>query len=219
MTYFDDSYQGVGAIAAAAPAPRSAPAPTVGRLVAGSVPREIAGRPRVSVPLRRPKSVYPGVRMTHQAVTRPGMVLSGKRKVVPWTGVLRDYGTLKRRPSGLMVAPAYRPPDVLTAPPPRGFRPRVGSANQIGTGIGTPRVSSLPVRPAFEPSVRTAGAPVTGPEFDDAELALLESQVEPPAFQPEPTPEKVAAKPISTKTLLVLGGVAAVGVYLLMRAK
>lgn len=242
MSYFDDSYQGVGAIAAMAPAPKSAPAPSVGRMRAMTrgMPRSVVRRPRVSRPIAPPKKVYPGVQVVKQSTTRAGIVLEGKRKVVPWTGVLRQYGKLKRTPSGLMVAPVVTRPSIMTAPPPPDAGLRVGSASQIGTGIGTPsshpvRVDTAPPRPGVvygtavaEPGAtpRTAGAPRKGAEYDDWDMEAMESQLV-PEFQPQPVPAEVVeaadrvarGRSLSTTSKVVLGGIAVVGIILLARSR
>lgn len=78
-TYFKDRYQGVGAIAAEAPAPRSAPAPSVGAFSREmrradpmlALPR-VARRGRVGHPL-------PGVITRRVGEVRPPVLLSGVR--------------------------------------------------------------------------------------------------------------------------------------------
>lgn len=80
-TYFTDRYQGVGAIAAAAPAPRSAPAPSVRPQFARDArqgdPMLNLGRQTRRYGRRR---VLPGVFVVGETIARPDVLLSGVRR-------------------------------------------------------------------------------------------------------------------------------------------
>ncbi len=228
MTYFEDQYEGVGAIAADGRAPRSAPAPSFGRGlrdggrmpdVPDGLPREITERPRLTRKLGRPRRVYPGVKVQRQALTRRAVVVSGRKPGLP------PRAGARKRP---IAPPVMRP---VTSPIP-GYRPAVppspisrppapiGPASQIGSGIGTPTQAT--VRTIAMP----VGAPKRRPEPEDRDLAKLRAELGPPPFEAEPTPEEIDeakrqldAKKARRTTLLVALGGAAIGLYALTRKK
>lgn len=125
MPYFSDSYQGVGAIAAHDIAPRSAPAPTVGRLVtakrqlASAIPSSPTLKTSGGIPVRpvigSTKTVMTGVTVTKVGPSRPPIVVSGIR------------------PSKTGLQPTTRVPTAPTSPIVRTPKPPVS----IGTGIGS----------------------------------------------------------------------------------
>lgn len=118
MTYFRDRYQGVGAIAAEADAPRSAPAPTI-----SSIPT-ITSRTKLmlAVPqpmtVGRPVMITPGVKVVRMAPTPQNIIVRVPRAPAPSIETLREAKLFAGTPA------AATGPDL-----------------QIGTGIGAPNPS------------------------------------------------------------------------------
>lgn len=163
--YFADRYQGVGAIAAHDPAPRSAPAPTLGKLVAAkrrlavAIPSSPTLTTSRGVPIRPtvdpPRVVYPGVTVTPVGPSRPP-IITGVFKTSPSSGpVLQPLApTLPpRRPTpGIVFAPIdpkRRTPTPLPSPP----------SVSIGTGIGTQTMT---------PSTSYSGGGGGGSTYDES---------------------------------------------------
>jgi hypothetical protein len=210
MPYFADSYQGAGAIAASAPAPRSAPAPTVGRIAGSPTAGVIRGIPTIARPSSGVRRIYPGVTTRKYGPTRAPVILSGRQTAA-------QVGLAPRRPV-LTIAPPLRQPSV-----------------QIGSGIGTPRRDVLaPADDAWSRyKARQAGVALTRTEAGYAQKGasmFTGGRIEIPTYEAEPIPgeegetaEEImarleASKPMSRRTKLILGGLAAaaLGYYFLV---
>lgn len=177
MPYFQDSYQGVGAIAAAAPAPRSAPAPMFG--VRDNPELRFARR---AVAVGAPVRALPGVRIQRQTQTRPPFLLSGIRRGNPPTnryGAVGDdvgrprppiAGKVALRAAGAgLKASSIGQGRVMTAPPPRKSVSSLGPRTLIGQPKGDvaltpPSVFGTAVAPPVQ-TVGTYGGGV-GPTLD-----------------------------------------------------
>jgi hypothetical protein len=208
MPYYADSYEGVGAIAASKPAPRSAPAPTAVRIAGSPTARVISGVPTIARPSRTLQRVYPKVGVRKVGPTRAPVILSGKRTAAQ-----------------LGIAPK----PTLTAAPPRR-QPTV----QIGTGIGTPRIDVLaPADSAWSRyRDRQAGIPLTRTEGKYAgpvkpaivgakfTTGLTATELEPLVAEAQVLETTPAPKPgMSTTTKLLLGAGAAAALYFLVLRK
>lgn len=182
MSYFDDISQGVGAIAADAPAPRSAPAPMV------DDPEYQASR-RASVIGSR--AVYPGVRALSVTGKRPPFIMSGVRPGRPPLGATpedcrreaavgierakvardkaqtkfnqthsdADFKALEKARGAVAIATANALAALSKCPSPFGKKP---PAAPVGSGKGSPSGNkTYPIGGYRKTPVQGGVAPVT----------------------------------------------------------
>lgn len=163
-TYFRDRYQGVGAIAAASPAPRSAPAPSLG---GGATFAQDArwGDPMLNLPRRsrlgRNKRVLaagPGgtVLVRGASLRRPAVMMSGLRSRPGMAGLgLDDQGAgmhtspnrLKARGAALRASVAGMKPAAYVPPVAQIGAFATYSPLTRQPSSGTPQVQIFPVGP------------------------------------------------------------------------
>lgn len=191
--YFTDRYQGVGAIAAAAPAPRSAPAPMVrgGGRVAPPTPTD---RPPVKLPPTFPPFVRPTIDPKRVTVVRDRLTIA-------------EPGPRPR--PGMTIDPRPRPPqnppiDPIPEPPPPGPIDQIPVPPASSTTTTAPPPKPWPMPPAPSPQKPPAFDPL--PELDEIEIV------------PEVT---VAPPPPSTIPWRTIGIAAALGLgaFMLFRKK
>lgn len=171
-SYFRDRYQGVGAIAAAAPAPRSAPAPSVGTFAQdarwGDPMLNLPRRARLG-PQKRVLAAGPGgtVLVRSASLTRPAVMMSGVRRGrAPMSGLgLDDQGAgmhtapqrLKGRGAGLRAQVAGMKPAAYVPPVAQiGAFATYAPLTPMPTGAGmTTRTPKTQIFPAPPPRIGT----------------------------------------------------------------
>lgn len=249
MSYFNDRFQGVGAIAAAAPAPRSAPAPSFGRELALLRRQD----PELRLPLRtrygRPREVAPGVYVQAASTKRPPVLLSGLmpgRPPLSGTPVQHQdgggsgghgRGGGRTAPTGLRSSAASRASSRLKAnilsKPSASVPPTVMKSPtvRIGYGIGqrpglvvqaTPSLPPAPYGGATSNPVAPAGSAGAGYAVGPVldEYDATDTEIQPVAVDATAAvTATTAAAPSSTKSLFLPIAIGAGLLYLLTRKR